>query len=72
MELIRHHYESVDSTQRQAFSLAESDGQEGKIHAVYAGLQTAGYGRRGDIWFSPEGNLYASFAVKVKLPPEKL
>lgn len=65
-----HHHESIDSTNRAAFELA----QEGAFHGevVIAETQTAGKGRRGRSWASPSGkNLYCSVILRPEIPPSR-
>jgi len=62
-----HHFESIDSTNRVALSLAEEGAAEGT--SVVAEAQTAGRGRLGRSWFSPARvNLYASVILRPSLP----
>ena len=60
--------EEVDSTNRFA---KEKAPECGKLMAC-ALRQTAGRGRLGRHWVSPEGNLYVSFAYENTMPPERL
>jgi len=61
-------FASVDSTQRVARELARGGAAEGTI--VVAERQTAGRGRLGRQWHSPEGmNLYCSIVLRPRLPP---
>lgn len=65
-----HHHETVDSTNRVAFELA----QEGAFHGevVIAEAQSAGKGRRGRSWASPAGkNLYCSVILRPEIPPAR-
>lgn len=59
--LIRH-FSSIDSTNEQALAMAAAGAPEGSV--VVADQQTAGRGRRGREWFSPEGGLYLSYVVR--------
>jgi BirA family biotin operon repressor/biotin-[acetyl-CoA-carboxylase] ligase len=59
-------FERIDSTNDHAKRLAES-GEAGPS-AVWARAQTAGRGRRGRHWSSPEGNLYASLLIQPGRP----
>jgi len=52
-------YEVLESTQEEARRLAAA----GKKGVVVARRQTAGRGRRGRPWLSPEGGLYATFIL---------
>ncbi|QJA05643.1 biotin--[acetyl-CoA-carboxylase] ligase [Thermosulfurimonas marina] len=64
-------YEVLESTQEEARRLAEA-GEKG---VVVARRQTAGRGRRGRPWLSPEGGLYATFILpgeELAFPPELL
>ncbi|MBU6234778.1 MAG: biotin--[acetyl-CoA-carboxylase] ligase [Alphaproteobacteria bacterium] len=49
---------SLPSTMDEAQRLAEAGAPEGTV--VQAGIQTAGRGRFGNTWTSPEGNLYTT------------
>lgn len=65
-----HHFESLASTNVQAFELA----QEGALHGevVIAESQTAGKGRRGRAWISPAGkNLSMSVILRPEIPPTR-
>lgn len=58
--------EELDSTNAHAAHLADSGATHGTL--VVAGRQTAGRGRRGRTWESPEGgNLYLSLILRPKL-----
>jgi BirA family transcriptional regulator, biotin operon repressor / biotin---[acetyl-CoA-carboxylase] ligase len=60
-----HHFESLASTNAQAFELAQDGAQHGEV--VIAESQTAGKGRRGRSWVSPPGK---NLAMSVVLRPE--
>lgn len=63
-----HWFQEVDSTQRAARDLAREGAPEGTT--VIAERQTAGRGRLGRSWHSPEGlNLYCSIVLRPPLPP---
>jgi BirA family transcriptional regulator, biotin operon repressor / biotin---[acetyl-CoA-carboxylase] ligase len=62
-------YETVGSTNDEARRLARAGAAEGTV--VWALQQTAGRGRRGRLWTSPLGNLYASFVLRPDYPPKK-
>jgi BirA family biotin operon repressor/biotin-[acetyl-CoA-carboxylase] ligase len=64
-----HAYGSVVSTNDTAKRLAESGAPEGTL--VVAETQTGGYGRRGNVWESPEGGLWFSFVLRPHLPPDR-
>lgn len=55
-------FESVDSTNEQARLLAVDGALDGTV--IWAKSQTAGRGRQGRQWQSPEGNLYCSIIVR--------
>jgi BirA family biotin operon repressor/biotin-[acetyl-CoA-carboxylase] ligase len=55
-------FESLDSTSEEARRLAEKGADDGTV--VWARRQTAGRGRQGRTWQSPEGNLYCSILVR--------
>lgn len=61
-----HRYSTLDSTQDELWRLAEKGAPAGTV--VLAQQQTAGRGRRGDRWESPEGGLYLSLLL-VKTEP---
>jgi len=55
-------FETLESTNDVAMSLASTDAGEGSV--VIADAQTAGRGRRGRTWFSPRGaGLYVSVVI---------
>ena len=58
-------YDVLDSTNEEAKRLAEGGASHGAV--IWARKQTAGRGRMGREWVSPEGNLY----VSVLLSPEQ-
>ncbi len=59
--------DAVDSTNAEAKRLAaEKDAEDGTL--VWARRQTAGRGRRGRSWDSPEGNLYCSLILRPECP----
>lgn len=55
-------YDAIDSTNTAAKELAQSGAPHGT--AVFAHHQTAGMGRRGRSFFSPEGGLYLSVILR--------
>jgi len=55
-------FESLDSTNEQARRLAMDGAVDGTV--IWAKCQTAGRGRQGRQWQSPEGNLYCSIIVR--------
>lgn len=55
-------YDSIGSTNDEAKRLARGGAPEGTL--VSALEQTAGRGRRGRLWVSPRGNLYASLILR--------
>lgn len=57
----------LDSTNEEARRLAEAGAPEGV--AVLARSQTAGRGRRGRSWESPEGNLFLSLLLRPAVTP---
>ena len=73
-EVVGHHvyiFNSVDSTNRALARLADRGAIEGTV--VLAEAQTAGRGRHGSQWFSPEGaNLYASVLFHPRIAPREL
>lgn len=60
-----HAFGSVGSTNDVAVNLARSGAPEGTL--VVASVQTAGRGRRGEPWESPEGGLWMSFVLRPRL-----
>ncbi|EME69843.1 biotin-(acetyl-CoA carboxylase) ligase [Paramagnetospirillum caucaseum] len=58
---------SVGSTNDEARRRVE-DGSAADLLVVTARRQTAGRGRRGRVWESPEGNLHASFVLRIERP----
>jgi BirA family biotin operon repressor/biotin-[acetyl-CoA-carboxylase] ligase len=64
-------FEQIDSTNREAFALAQADVEHGTV--VVAEAQTQGRGRLGRMWFSPPGvNLYCSVIVRKLLAQDRL
>jgi BirA family transcriptional regulator, biotin operon repressor / biotin---[acetyl-CoA-carboxylase] ligase len=63
------YYDAVGSTNDEAKRLAR-DGAPGQT-CVWALEQTAGRGRRGHLWVSPRGNLYASLILRPDCPPHQ-
>lgn len=59
-------FESLDSTNEQARGLAKDGALDGTV--IWAKSQTAGRGRQGREWQSPEGNLYCSIVVRPEVP----
>lgn len=60
---------SAESTNSEARRLAERGAAEGA--AVVAESQTAGRGRRGHLWHSPRGGLYASVVLRPDIGPDQ-
>lgn len=73
-QLVGHHlyiFATVDSTNHVLAGLADRGAAEGTV--VLAEAQTAGRGRHGTAWFSPDGaNLYASILFRPRLAPREL
>ncbi|ARJ65784.1 biotin--[acetyl-CoA-carboxylase] ligase [Magnetospirillum sp. ME-1] len=59
--------DSVGSTNDEARRRVE-DGTAADLLVVTAKRQSAGRGRRGRTWESPEGNLHASFTLRIRPP----
>lgn len=60
-------HRQVDSTNREAFALAQAGAEHGTV--VVAEEQTLGRGRLGRTWYSPPGiNLYCSVIVTASMP----
>ena len=64
------HYSEIDSTNSEARRLIQKGEGEGLV--VIADRQTAGRGKPGSNWFSPEGNFYLSAVVKPRKNPKDL
>lgn len=60
-------HEALDSTNDEAKRQAAAGTPEGAL--IVARRQTAGRGRSGRIWTSPEGNLYFSLLLRPARPP---
>jgi BirA family biotin operon repressor/biotin-[acetyl-CoA-carboxylase] ligase len=61
------HFDAIDSTSDEARRRAVA-GDPGRLWII-AGEQSAGRGRRGRTWISPNGNLYASALLIDPCPP---
>jgi BirA family transcriptional regulator, biotin operon repressor / biotin---[acetyl-CoA-carboxylase] ligase len=59
-------FDSIGSTNDEAKRLARGGAPEGTL--VWALEQTTGRGRRGRVWVSPRGNLYASLILRPDCP----
>jgi BirA family transcriptional regulator, biotin operon repressor / biotin---[acetyl-CoA-carboxylase] ligase len=57
--------ERVDSTNEECLRRARAGAPEGTL--VWAREQSQGRGRRGRIWASPQGNLYASLLLRPRI-----
>jgi BirA family biotin operon repressor/biotin-[acetyl-CoA-carboxylase] ligase len=61
----------IDSTNREAVSLAQAGVEHGTV--VFADSQSQGRGRLSRRWFSPPGlNLYCSIVIRKSIPPDRL
>jgi BirA family transcriptional regulator, biotin operon repressor / biotin---[acetyl-CoA-carboxylase] ligase len=73
-DVVGHHvyiFGTVDSTNRVLARLADRGAAEGTV--VLAEAQTAGRGRHGSAWFSPEAaNLYVSVLFRPRIAPREL
>ena len=58
------HYEQVDSTMVRIKELFKYNKKNNFF--VIADKQIKGKGRRGNLWFSPKGNIYLSFILEIK------
>jgi BirA family biotin operon repressor/biotin-[acetyl-CoA-carboxylase] ligase len=67
---IVHRHAVLGSTMDEARALALAGASDGAV--VVARRQTAGRGRQGRAWFSPEGNLHASILLRPGLPAARL
>ena len=64
-------YDSIDSTNTALRALAEEGAKEGTV--LLAAQQTAGRGRRGRSFYSPEGTgMYMSILLRPKAPAQKI
>ncbi len=63
-------FDEVGSTNDEAIRLAETGASHGTI--VTAKRQTAGRGRRGRAWVSPEGNLHLSIVLRPEATAERV
>jgi BirA family biotin operon repressor/biotin-[acetyl-CoA-carboxylase] ligase len=68
IRLVSH--ETLGSTNAEAMALARA-GERGPVW-VTAERQTAGRGRRGNVWASEPGNLYSSLLITDAAPPPHL
>lgn len=64
-----YHCHEVDSTNRYMRELARAGEPEGSV--VLAETQTAGRGRLGRLWKSPNGGIWMSLLLRPKLPPHQ-
>lgn len=64
-----HSYDTLTSTQDEAWHLVQQGMAEGTV--VCAKTQSKGKGRYDRIWTSPEGNLYATIIVMPRVPLEQ-
>src|SRR5262249_4706699 len=73
-DIVGHHvylFRTVDSTNRALARLADRGASEGTV--LLAEEQTAGRGRHGSAWFSPEAaNLYVSVLFHPRIAPRQL
>jgi BirA family transcriptional regulator, biotin operon repressor / biotin---[acetyl-CoA-carboxylase] ligase len=68
-----HHQKAMPSTHAYLCDAVRQDAQSVFSSALcVADMQTAGQGQRGQIWSSPEGNLYASYACRMQTPLNQL
>ena len=71
MKLTITRFDQLDSTNTEALKQARLGAEEG--HCVVARQQTAGRGRHGRTWISPEGaGLYFSIVLRPKIEPKHL
>jgi BirA family biotin operon repressor/biotin-[acetyl-CoA-carboxylase] ligase len=68
--MIYHHFETIGSTNDHLAGMAETGAEEWTV--VMADRQTAGRGRGGKAWWSPEGNLHMSILLRPEVDPRKL
>ena len=62
--------DQVGSTNDEALSLGRAGAAHGT--AIAARRQSAGRGRRGHVWESPEGNLYLSVVLRPEVAPARV
>ena len=63
-----HYFQTIDSTNSEAYQLALQGAEEGEV--VIAESQKKGRGRLGRHWFSPPFlNLYLSVILRPRIPP---
>lgn len=60
-------HDCLDSTNAEAERQARAGAPDGTV--IWAGRQTAGRGRHGRAWDSPQGNLYCSVILRPDAPP---
>ena len=65
-----HAYDSVGSTMETAHALAQQGAVDGTL--VWAARQTAGRGRLGREWVSPEGGVYFSIIARPSRPSAEI
>ena len=63
-------FHSLQSTNETAKQIARNGAEEGSL--VIAEVQTAGRGRHGRSWFSPEGGLWFSLILTPRIPPQRI
>lgn len=61
------HFADIDSTNDEAKRQASAGAPHGLV--IWADRQTAGHGRQGRAWQSPEGNLYCSIVLRPEREP---
>jgi BirA family transcriptional regulator, biotin operon repressor / biotin---[acetyl-CoA-carboxylase] ligase len=64
------YFAELDSTQDYALDLAHNSAQEATL--VVAGRQISGRGRKGRLWFSPEGGLWFSLVLRPCVAPSTI
>lgn len=64
------HFDLIDSTQQKAKMLAERGEPEGTL--VVAERQSAGRGRFGREWVSPQGGVWASLILRPEIAPQNV
>lgn len=70
MEFTLRVYDEVTSTNEMVKRAIEAGEPEGR--AVFARMQSAGYGRQGRSWASPAGGMYLSLLLRPRVPAAQL
>lgn len=72
MEIVRHHFSIIDSTNTWA-KLSAHQLDHAKLHLITADEQTGGRGRFNRVWVSPAGlNIYATYCFFIEKHSQRL